>query len=97
MSAKAVRVAAMVVFFGVGIPGMIVSSINDNTGAGVTFGIIGAVAAIVLLAVTTVTTGRLSPHDDVAGGPHLGCRRGRRGRGGGARGPDHGPGGGRGR
>lgn len=61
MSARFLRVAAMVVFFVVGIPGMIVSSINDNTGAGVTCGIIAAIAAIVLLAVTTVTTGRIPP------------------------------------
>ncbi|MCU1453540.1 MAG: hypothetical protein JWN46_1686 [Acidimicrobiales bacterium] len=61
MSARVVRMGAMIVFFAVGIPGMIVSSIANNTGAGVTFGIIGAIAAVVLLAVTTVTTGRIPP------------------------------------
>lgn len=51
----------MAVFFLVGIPGMIVASINDNSGAAVTFGLIGVGAALALLAVTAVTTPRLSP------------------------------------
>ena len=69
MSARVVRVAAMAVFFAVGIPGMIVSSIAGNTGAGVTFGSIGAVAALVLLAVTSVATGRIPPTSLSANAP----------------------------
>ena len=61
MSARVVRAVALGTFFLFGIPGMIISSINDNTGAGVTCGIIGAIAAIVLLAVTAATTGRIPP------------------------------------
>ncbi len=51
----------MVVFFAVGIPGMIVASINDNSGAAVTFGLIAVGAALALLAATAVTTPRLAP------------------------------------
>ncbi len=51
----------MTVFFVVGIPGMIVASINDNSGAAVTFGLIGVGAALALLAATAVTTPRLAP------------------------------------
>ncbi len=51
----------MATFFVVGIPGMIVASINDNSGAAVTFGLIAVAAALALLAVTAVTTPRLAP------------------------------------
>jgi len=61
MSARTVRAVAMVVFFLVGIPGMIISSINEATGAAVTFGLIAAGAAMILLAVTAVATGRIPP------------------------------------
>jgi len=61
MSPKVMRVSAMAVFFAVGIPGMIVASINDNSGAAVTFGLIGVGAALALLAATAVTTPRLPP------------------------------------
>ena len=55
----------MAVFFAVAIPGMIIASINDNSGAAVTFGLLAAAAALALLAVTAVTTPRLPP--DVVG------------------------------
>jgi hypothetical protein len=62
VSPKVIRVVAMVVCLGVGIPGMIIATLDDNNvGAAVTFGIIAAVAALVLLAVTTATTPRLAP------------------------------------
>jgi len=51
----------MAVFFLVGIPGMIVASINGATGTAVTLGLVAAGAAIVLIAVTAVTTGRIPP------------------------------------
>ncbi len=51
----------MAVFFAIGIPGMIVASINDNSGAAVTFGLVGVGAALALLAATAVTTPRLAP------------------------------------
>jgi hypothetical protein len=71
MSPKAVRVAAMAVFFAIGIPGMIVTSINGNAGAAVTFGLLTVPFVLVLLAVTAVTTGRLSPTEMSAGPPSL--------------------------
>ena len=40
---------------------MVVASINDNSGAAVTFGLISVAAASALLAVTAVTTPRLPP------------------------------------
>ena len=61
MSPKVVRVLAMGVFFVIGIPGMIVASITDNSGAAVTFGLIAVAAALALLAVTAVTTPRIPP------------------------------------
>ncbi|MDQ1375534.1 MAG: hypothetical protein QOJ09_2872 [Actinomycetota bacterium] len=51
MSPRAVRVAVIVVCVA-GIAGMIVSSIADKTGAALTFGVIIAVAVLVLIAVT---------------------------------------------
>jgi hypothetical protein len=72
MSPKAVRIAAMAVFFAIGIPGMIVTSINGNAGAAVTFGLLTVPFVLVLLAVTAVTTGRLPPTEmsaPPAGGP----------------------------
>lgn len=63
MAPTSLRWAALAVFFVVGIPGMIVSSIRDNNGAAATFGLLAAVAALVLLAVTAATTGRLDPDD----------------------------------
>lgn len=60
MSESAVRWVALVVFL-VGIPGMIVSSVNDATGAAITFGLLATGAAVVLIAVTAVTTGRIPP------------------------------------
>lgn len=51
----------MAVFFALGIPGMIVASVNDNVGAVVTFGLLTVPFVFVLLAVTAVTTGRLAP------------------------------------
>lgn len=52
----------MVVCLGIGIPGMIIATLDDNNiGAAVTFGIIAAIAALVLLAVTATTTPRLAP------------------------------------
>jgi hypothetical protein len=61
MSPKAVRVVAMAVFFAIGIPGMIVTSIGGNAGAAVTFRLLTVPFVMVLLAVTAVTTGRLAP------------------------------------
>jgi hypothetical protein len=51
----------MGIFFLVGIPGMIVSSINDRTGAAVTFGLVSAGAVLALIAATAVVTGRIPP------------------------------------
>jgi hypothetical protein len=51
MSPKAVRWLVVVVCVG-GIAGMIVSSIADNSGAALTFGVITATAVLVLIAVT---------------------------------------------
>jgi hypothetical protein len=61
MNLGAIRWAAMGLFFLVGIPGMIVSSINDHTGAAVTFGLISAGAVLMLIAATAVVTGRIPP------------------------------------
>ena len=63
MSATLVRALALAVFFAVAIPGMIIASIGDNTGAAVTFGLIAAVVALVLIVASAVTTGRLSPSE----------------------------------
>ncbi len=46
-----------------GIAGMIVSSIADNSGAAVTFGVITAVAVLVLIAVTAAGPRPLSEAD----------------------------------
>jgi hypothetical protein len=40
---------------------MIVSSVNDRTGAAVTFGLISAGAVLALIAATAVVTGRIPP------------------------------------
>ena len=69
MSPKVVRIVAIVVCLGIGIPGMIIATLDDNnTGAAVTFGIIAAIAALVLLAVTATTTPRLAPTQLTVGG-----------------------------
>jgi hypothetical protein len=61
MNLGAIRWGAMAVFFLVGIPGMIVSSITDHTGVAVTFGLISVAAVLVLMAATAVVTGRIPP------------------------------------
>jgi hypothetical protein len=53
MTIGALRVIVVVVC-GLGIAGMIVSSIADSTGAALTFGLVTATAVIVLIAVTAV-------------------------------------------
>lgn len=62
---RVIRVACVVCFVG-GIAGMIVASLADNNvGAVLTAGILSAIAAIVLLAVSTVTAQRrLAEFDD---------------------------------
>lgn len=42
----------MGVFFVIGIPGMIITSITNHEGAAITFGLVAAVAALCLIAVT---------------------------------------------
>lgn len=42
----------MGIFFVIGIPGMIVTSITNHEGAAITFGLVAAVAALCLIAVT---------------------------------------------
>jgi hypothetical protein len=66
MSIGAIRWASLGVFVLIAIPGMIVSSINDHTGAAVTFGLIGAGAVLALLSATAAVTGRIPPE---AAGP----------------------------
>ena len=66
MSISAVRWVSLGVFVLVGIPGMIVSSVNDRTGAAVTFGLVTVGAVLALLAATAVVTGRIPPE---AGAP----------------------------
>ena len=71
----------MVVCLGIGIPGMIIATLDDNNvgrfdlGADLrAIGTIAAIAALVLLAVTTATTPRLSPTQTTVGsgtGPHV--------------------------
>ena len=53
MSPRVVRSVVIAVFVG-GIAGMIVASIADNNGAAVTFGLVTAVAALCLMAITAV-------------------------------------------
>ena len=60
MSASSVRRIALLSFV-LGVPGMIISSIQSATGAAITFGLLAAGAAVVLIAVTAVTTGRIPP------------------------------------
>ncbi len=62
---RAIRAACIVCFVG-GVAGMIVASLADNNiGAVLTAGIISAIAAIVLLAVSTVAAQRrLAEFDD---------------------------------
>ena len=62
---RIIRVVCILCFVG-GIAGMIVASLSDNNiGAVLTAGIISAIAAIVLLAVSTVTAQRrLAEFDD---------------------------------
>jgi hypothetical protein len=62
---KIARIVCAVIFV-VGIPSLIVSSIKDNNGAVITFGLITAITAIVLVAISTVsTTQRLDVFDEV--------------------------------
>jgi hypothetical protein len=61
MSIGGFRWVALGIFVLVGIPGMIVSSITDHTGAAVTFGLVSVGAALALLAATAVATGRIPP------------------------------------
>ena len=71
MSATSQRWVALAIFVG-SIAGMIVSSIGDNNGAAVTFGLVAAGAAVALISVTAATTGRLAPDDGyrtAPGGP----------------------------
>ncbi|MEJ7584033.1 MAG: hypothetical protein WKF43_08085 [Acidimicrobiales bacterium] len=69
MSSSSVRWFAIVIFVA-SVPGMIVASANDVTGAAISFGLVATVAAVVLIAVTAVITGRIPP--DVGGpvAPH---------------------------
>ncbi|MBI2709005.1 MAG: hypothetical protein HYX34_04845 [Actinobacteria bacterium] len=60
MSVRGFRLLTGVVFLA-SVPGLIVSSVADRTGAAVTFGLIAVAAALVLLAVTEVAVGRISP------------------------------------
>jgi uncharacterized membrane protein YjjP (DUF1212 family) len=62
MSPRAVRVAVIVVCVA-GIAGMIVSSIADNSGAALTFGVVTAVAVLVLIAVTASGPRPMSEED----------------------------------
>jgi hypothetical protein len=57
----AIRWAAMGIFFLVGIPGMIVSSITDHTGAALTFGLVSVGAVLLLIGATAAVTGRIPP------------------------------------
>ena len=66
MSISAIRWVSLGVFVLIGIPGMIVSSVNDRTGAAVTFGLVTVGAVLALLAATAVVTGRIPPE---AGAP----------------------------
>jgi hypothetical protein len=62
---KIARIVCAVIFVA-GIPSLIVSSIKDNNGAVITFGLITAITAIVLVAISTVsTTQRLDVFDEV--------------------------------
>lgn len=62
---KVLRLICAAIFIA-GIPSLIVSSIIDNNGLVLTFGLITAVAAIVLVAVSTVgATERIDVFDDI--------------------------------
>jgi hypothetical protein len=61
VSISAIRWASLGVFVLVGIPGMIVASINDHTGVAVTFGLVTVGAVLALIAATAVATGRIPP------------------------------------
>ncbi len=61
MPQRAIRRALSVIFV-VGIAGMIAMSIADNDGGAVTFGLVCAAAAVCLIAITSVTTGRADDH-----------------------------------
>ncbi|MBV9950905.1 MAG: hypothetical protein JO291_03060 [Acidimicrobiia bacterium] len=61
MKLGAIRWAAMGVFFLVGIPGMIVSSVTDHTGAALTFGLVTVGAVLLLIGATAAVTGRIPP------------------------------------
>ena len=63
---RTIRVACVVCFVG-GIAGMIVASLSDNNiEAVLTAGVVTVMAALVLLAVSTVTTVRRTPEFDEA-------------------------------
>jgi hypothetical protein len=61
---KIARIICAVIFIA-GIPSLIISSILDNNGAVITFGLITAITAVVLVAISTVgTTERIDVFDD---------------------------------
>jgi hypothetical protein len=64
---KRLQIARLIcaAIFLAGIPSLIVSSIKDNNGAVITFGLITAVTAVVLVAISTVNaTERIDVFDD---------------------------------
>jgi hypothetical protein len=61
---RAIRWVATVVCLLVGIPGMIVSSIAENTGAAVTFGLVAAAGSLVLLVLGATSDGMASSIDE---------------------------------
>jgi hypothetical protein len=64
---KRLKIARLIcaAIFLAGIPSLIVSSIKDNNGAVITFGLITAIAAIVLVAISTVSaTDRIDVFND---------------------------------
>jgi hypothetical protein len=67
-----VRWSAMALCLAVSIPGMIVSSIGDNLGAAITFGTVGAIASLCLIAVTAVVVDPSPMRPIVAAGPAVG-------------------------
>ena len=62
---KIARIICAVIFVA-GIPSLIVSSIIDNNGLVITFGLITAITAVVLVAISTVSAAeRIDVFDDV--------------------------------
>ena len=61
MSLRVIRIVCITIFVG-GIAGMIISSINgNNEGWVVTIGLVSAITAIVLIAVSAATSNRRNP------------------------------------